>query len=785
MSGPVTSGSTSSGLNPAQLEAVTCAAGPVLVVAGAGSGKTRVLTHRVAHLVNEGVASPEQVLAITFTNKAAGEMRTRLAGLIGGRSRWMWVSTFHSACVRVLRSEAGRLGYPTSFTIYDQADAVRLAGYVVRDAGLDRKRFPARGVLAKISAAKNELVGPGDYEVWARGPGARHQAWGGEAASAAFDSRVARIYAEYERRLRAACAMDFDDLIGRTVGLFEQEPDVAGRYSERFSQLLVDEYQDTNHAQSRLVSLLGSEHRNVFAVGDSDQSIYRFRGADVRNILEFERAFPGAKVIVLDQNYRSTQTILDAANSVIRNNPGRSAGNGPGPGQLTGGQVTGGQVAGGRVAKKLWSDLGRGEPVVVYEGSDQRDEAGFVGREAARLAEGHGYRFGDMAVFYRANAQSRAIEEELVHRRVPYKVVGGTRFFDRKEVKDALAYLRVVANPADEVSLLRVVDSPRRGIGDASLAKLKGFAEASSLPMLDALGRAAEAGISAKALKGCRELASLFEWAQSQEMPPQELLEGLMERSGYAAALEADHSIEAEGRAENLSELAAVASDHESLSSLLEAVALVSDADEIDDEGSNVLLMTLHTAKGLEFPVVFLVGMEEGVFPHSRSVAAEREHPAEMEEERRLCYVGLTRAKERLYLSYAQSRALWGPPQLNPPSRFLDEMPAELLRRTYGERTGFPGLRTGAGQGGASAQRFEMGRELVDAAARRGSTSPARTTGAERLELSLGDDVVHGKWGEGVVVGLEGSGDRAEAVVRFPSVGEKRLLLAWSPLKRA
>jgi DNA helicase-2/ATP-dependent DNA helicase PcrA len=755
------------GLNPVQAEAVTHPGGPLLIVAGAGSGKTRVLTHRIAWLIAEQKVSPFEILAITFTNKAAEEMRSRVAALVGPVAERMWVSTFHSACVRILRRDAGRLGYRSSFTIYDQADSVRLVGYVLRDIDLDAKRFPPRIVHALISAAKNDLV---DFERYA------------SAARTIQERRVAEVYREYQQRLLAASAMDFDDLLLVTVSLFQAFPDVLARYRERFRHILVDEYQDTNRAQNELVLMLGRGHGNVCVVGDSDQSVYRFRGADIRNILQFEEAYPDATVILLEQNYRSTQTILDAANAVIANNAMRKP-------------------------KALWTEQVGGELITHYHAEDEHDEGSWVAAETARLhrgGDGHRRVWGDVAVFYRTNAQSRAIEEELVRRTIPYKVVGGTKFYERREVKDLLAYLRAVVNPADEVSLKRVLNVPKRGVGETSVARLDVWAHAHGVTFGEALVRAEQAGVTGKALSGIRDLLTLLAELRAltgpagpaptpgspdggaggdappgpaevdpAEVGPAAVIEMVLARTGYAAELEAEHTVEAAGRLENLAELIGAAREVDDVDTFLEQVSLVADTDELDGDESKVVLMTLHTAKGLEFPVVFLVGMEDGVFPHLRSLG----DPDELEEERRLCYVGVTRAKERLFVSHAWCRTLWGQTQYNPPSRFLREIPDELLRRAVGGHDGTRGHRD-AGSG------FRGRERIVESAMRGGRTAPSGN-GAEALGLHPGDDVVHAKWGEGVVLEVSGEGAKAEALVRFPSVGEKRLALSLAPLKRA
>ena len=734
------------GLNPDQLDAVVHTEGPLLVVAGAGSGKTRVLTHRIAHLVGEHGVNPMRILAITFTNKAADEMRERVASLVGPVARKMWVSTFHSACVRILRREAAAIGYPSSFSIYDQADAQRLTGYVIRDLALDPKRFTPKGVHAQISQYKNDLI----FAAEAR-----------ERAANIFERKIADIYTEYQARLVKAGAMDFDDLLTNAVRLFREHPDVLAQYQERFEHILVDEYQDTNRAQNELILTLGAVHRNVCVVGDSDQSIYRFRGADLRNILEFEEAFPDVTVIVLEQNYRSTQTILDAANAVIDHNSARKP-------------------------KHLWTDQGQGPRIVRYHAEDEGDEARWVVRTLADLHEREGYRWGDMAIFYRTNAQSRVVEEALMRAGSPYKVVGGTRFYDRREIKDALAYLRAVVNPADEVSVKRVLNVPKRGVGETSVARLDGFASAEGITFAEALRRADEVGVTGSAARGVAAFVELLDHlATLVPEGPGDLLQGALEASGYLAELEAEHTVEAAGRLENLGELVGSAREFVEVAEFMEQVALVADSDEVDGDESRVILMTLHTAKGLEYPVVFLVGAEEGVFPHIRALT----EPDELEEERRLAYVGITRARERLYISHAWSRTLFGSTQYNPPSRFVDEIPAELVEAI--------GERVGRGGGRASYRERERWRRrdddegwadhrerVVEAALRAGQRPDPQPTGAEALSLRLGDDVRHATYGEGVIVDIVGQGEKAEARVRFPGLGEKTFLLAWTPLQK-
>jgi len=731
------------GLNPVQREAVTHPGGPLLVVAGAGSGKTRVLTHRVAWLIREQGVSPFEILAITFTNKAADEMRRRVAELVGPVALKMWVSTFHSACVRILRREAEAVGFPSSFTIYDQADAVRLTGYVIRDLGLDAKRFPARKIHATISAAKNELIGPKQYA---------------DSVDGFLENKIAEAYRIYQERLISAGAMDFDDLLGVTVRLFRDRPDILLHYQERFQHLLVDEFQDTNAAQNELVVSLARKQRNVMVVGDSDQSVYRFRGADIRNILEFEEAFPDSTVIVLEQNYRSTQTILDAANAVIAQNLMRKP-------------------------KALWTEQTGGDLISRYHAEDERDEASWVVDEMRRQKRENDYRYSDMAVFYRTNAQSRAIEEELARRDVPYQVVGGTKFFDRREVKDLLAYLKAVVNPADEVSLKRIVNVPKRGVGDTSIAKLDAFAQSHGMAFADSLRHAGEAGVTKAAQRGLSEVDTLLDSLRGLvPIGPARVLEEVAARTGYVEELEnqSENNVEAASRLENIQELIGNAREYETVDDFLEAVSLVADIDELADGDTGVVLMTLHTAKGLEFPIVFLVGLEDGVFPHLRSLG----DPDEMEEERRLCYVGITRAREHLHISHAWCRTLWGTSSYNPPSRFLDEIPEELMKSEGGEQ-----LRRNRGRSRSTSrdeQRDQWGPgwrrdEVVETAIRR---SQPTSTGAEAMSLRAGEDVVHDKWGEGIIISISGQGDKAEAHVRFPTVGEKRLLLAWAPLRR-
>jgi DNA helicase-2/ATP-dependent DNA helicase PcrA len=723
-------------LNPTQREAVAATEGPVLVVAGAGSGKTRVLTYRIAHLIRDLRVAPDSILAITFTNKAANEMRGRVGALVGGAVRSMQVSTFHSACVRILRREVSRLGYRSSFSIYDEADSVRLINLVLKDLDLDSKRFPAKAMKAVISKSKNELV---DFETFAdQGDGFYHE-------------QVADIYRLYQQRLLEASAMDFDDLLMVTVELFGAFPDVLAQYQNKFRYVLVDEYQDTNRAQYVLVKQLTAGHRNLCVVGDSDQSIYRFRGADIRNITDFEKDYPDARIIILDQNYRSSETILDAANSVIANNTKRTP-------------------------KNLWSDKGRGVPITRYEGEDEHDEAGYVVDEIERLRS-TGHNLSDVAVFYRTNAMSRVIEDVFVRRGLPYTVVGSVKFYDRKEIKDAVAYLRSIVNPSDEVSVKRIINEPRRGIGDTTLAHIDRFTQTQRISFADGLRRAAEIHqLNGRAQAAIGEFVALMDRLAetAAESGVAGAVQGVLDDTGMLSNLEAEKTIEAMGRVENLRELVGVASEFESanegavigdeefdsldnlrkLEVFLESTALVADIDEWEEGAGAVTLMTLHTAKGLEFPAVFIVGMEDGVFPHMRSLG----DPSELEEERRLAYVGITRAQDSLYLTSAWSRMLFGGSNYNPPSRFLGEIPDGLMEK--------------AGK-----------RERRSPAERAAATGP-RTTVAPG-EIGPGDRVRHDRWGLGTVREVVGTGDRAEAEVMFDTQGKKRLLLTWAPLERA
>jgi DNA helicase II / ATP-dependent DNA helicase PcrA len=763
------------GLNPQQREAVVHSGSPLLIVAGAGSGKTRVLTHRVAYLLAARDVQPGQVMAITFTNKAAKEMAERVSSLVGRRSAAMWVSTFHSVCVRILRREAKTLELGSSFSIYDADDTRRLITQVARDLDLDAKRYPARGLAAQISNLKNELLDATDAA---------------DRAGNDYERRVAEVFAVYQRRLKLANALDFDDLIMTTVSMLQAFPAVAEYYRRRFRHILVDEYQDTNHAQYMLIRELaghterdsgdGGQHgpgpAELCVVGDADQSIYAFRGASIRNIVEFERDYPNARTILLEQNYRSTQTILSAANAVIARNTDRRD-------------------------KRLWSEAGDGEKIVGYVADNEHDEAAFVAAEIDRLSDAKLAKNSDIAIFYRTNSQSRVFEDVFLRVGLPYKVVGGVRFYERREVRDALAYLRVLSNPEDTVSLRRILNVPRRGIGDRAEEAVSLAAEKHRISFAAALRRAAAGEVPTLATRSQRAIATFVEMMDELAErvvagePVAELLESVLARTGYTAELRESDDPQDESRVENLAELVTVArefagdaaADPEaieaareqglpvpgSLAAFLERVALVADADSIPDGGDGVVtLMTLHTAKGLEFPVVFSTGWEDGVFPHMRALG----DPKELSEERRLAYVGITRARERLYLSRAIVRSVFGAPSTNPPSRFLDEIPTELLdwRRSAPERSapvgmvgfgqrGRPGVAGGTGMRGGS-----------DRGAWRPGAAPSM---ASTLSLAVGDRVSHDKYGLGTVVATDGVGPRANATIDFGSAGTVRLML--------
>lgn len=782
------------GLNENQRAAVVHAGSPLLIVAGAGSGKTRVLTHRIAYLLAERHVHPGQILAITFTNKAAGEMKERVEQLVGPRANAMWVSTFHSACVRILRRESKTIGFTSSFSIYDAADSKRLMALVCRDLDIDPKKFPPKSFSAKISNLKNELI---DEETFA-----------GQAADG-FEKTLAQAYAMYQSRLREANALDFDDLIMTTVNMFRAFPDVAEHYRRRFRHVMVDEYQDTNHAQYALVRELvgpaggeGDDPAELCVVGDADQSIYAFRGATIRNILQFEEDYPNATTILLEQNYRSTQTILTAANAVIERNESRRP-------------------------KNLWTNAGAGAGITGYVADTEHDEAQFVADEIDRLTDAGDAKAGDVAIFYRTNAQSRVFEEIFIRVGLPYKVVGGVRFYERKEVRDVLAYLRVLANPEDSVPLRRILNVPKRGIGDRAEAMIDALSQREKISFPQALKRVDEAyGMAARSANAVKRFNVLMEELRTiveSGAGPAVVLEAVLERTGYLAELQASTDPQDETRIENLQELAAVALEFEqdngeageaaegseaaeaveaaegaegegedagegtgagtgmsgTLSEFLERVALVADSDQIPDEeddGSGVItLMTLHTAKGLEFPVVFLTGMEDGVFPHMRSLGQVKE----LEEERRLAYVGITRARERLYLTRSSMRSAWGQPSYNPPSRFLEEIPETHLDWKRKGSVGAPASSVGPAAGIASSLSSSRSRTggAQGFATRRATEKPV-------VALAVGDRVTHDQFGLGTVVGVKGTGANAEATVDFGEPKPKRLLLRYAPVEK-
>ncbi|MGW7525397.1 DNA helicase PcrA [Streptomyces sp. NPDC054783] len=766
------------GLNDNQRAAVVHAGSPLLIVAGAGSGKTRVLTHRIAHLLAERHVHPGQILAITFTNKAAGEMKERVEHLVGPRANAMWVMTFHSACVRILRRESKRLGFTSSFSIYDAADSKRLMALVCRDLDLDPKRFPPKSFSAKISNLKNELIDEEDFAAQ---------------ATDGFEKTLAQAYALYQSRLREANALDFDDLIMTTVNLLRAFPDVAEHYRRRFRHVLVDEYQDTNHAQYALVrELVGTGERSaeeggtppgeydlppaeLCVVGDADQSIYAFRGATIRNILQFEEDYPNATTILLEQNYRSTQTILSAANAVIERNESRRP-------------------------KNLWTNAGAGARITGYVADTEHDEAQFVSDEIDRLVDAGDAKAGDVAVFYRTNAQSRVFEEVFIRVGLPYKVVGGVRFYERKEVRDVLAYLRVLANPEDSVPLRRILNVPKRGIGERAEAMIDALAQRERISFPQALKRVDEAyGMAARSTNAVKRFNTLMEDLRTiveSGAGAATVLEAVLERTGYLAELQASTDPQDETRIENLQELAAVALEFEqergegavtsgaaapgaTLADFLEQVALVADSDQIpdeDEEGSGVItLMTLHTAKGLEFPVVFLTGMEDGVFPHMRALGQTKE----LEEERRLAYVGITRARERLYLTRSTMRSAWGQPSYNPPSRFLEEIPGTHVDW---KRTGATApVSSGPASGIAASLSSTRSRSSASGAS---GFATRRTTEKPVVALTVGDRVTHDQFGLGTVVAVKGTGGNAEATIDFGDAKPKRLLLRYAPVEK-
>ncbi|MDL0419364.1 DNA helicase PcrA [Caldibacillus thermoamylovorans] len=720
------------GLNKEQQQAVKTTEGPLLIMAGAGSGKTRVLTHRIAYILLEKGVNPYNILAITFTNKAAREMKERINGILGGAADEIWISTFHSMCVRILRRDIDRIGINRNFTILDTTDQLSVIKGILKDKNIDSKKFDPRGILSAISSAKNELIDAKQY---------------GKYTGNYFENIVSDVFEEYEKRLLKNHSLDFDDLIMKTIQLFKRVPEVLEYYQRKFQYIHVDEYQDTNKAQYQLVHLLAAKFQNLCVVGDSDQSIYGWRGADIANILSFEKDYPNAKVILLEQNYRSTKNILQVANHVISNNVKRKP-------------------------KNLWTDNEKGEKIQYYRADTEQGEALFVTGKIKELVETKQRKFSDFAILYRTNAQSRAMEEMLVKANIPYTIVGGTKFYDRKEIKDLLAYLRLVANLDDDISFVRIINVPKRGIGATSLDRIAQYALQNEMSMFRALGEVERIGLSAKAMKACREFYQMLSGLnQMQEyLSVMELTEEIIKRTEYREMLQAEKTLEAESRLENIDEFLSVtknfeeSSEDQTLIAFLTDLALVADIDQLDKEENvkdAVVLMTLHSAKGLEFPVVFLIGLEEGVFPHSRSLMEEND----MEEERRLMYVGITRAEEELYITNAQIRTLYGHTNINPASRFIEEIPDEFIDRLNGQKQNVP---------------------VRDQHQVRPVYRPAQTTtGGEDIRWRAGDKAIHKKWGVGTVVSVKGEGDHMELDIAFPiPVGIKRLLAKFAPIEK-
>ncbi|MCM3693350.1 DNA helicase PcrA [Neobacillus niacini] len=753
------------GLNPEQQSAVKATDGPLLLMAGAGSGKTRVLTHRIAYLIVEKRVNPYNILAITFTNKAAREMRERIGKMMGGVAEEIWISTFHSMCVRILRRDIDRMGYNRNFTILDTGDQQSVVKGILKDKNLDPKKYDPRAILGAISSAKNELVDPEEYA---------------KTAGGYFEQTVSDVYTEYQKRLRKNQALDFDDLIMMTIQLFQRVPEVLEYYQRKFQYIHVDEYQDTNRAQYMLVKFLANRFKNLCVVGDSDQSIYRWRGADIANILSFEKDYPNATVILLEQNYRSTKRILLAANKVIENNATRKA-------------------------KNLWTENPEGNKLVYYRADSEQGEAQFVAGKIKELTRDGKYKNSDVAILYRTNAQSRVMEEVLLKSNIEYSIVGGTKFYDRKEIKDMLAYLRLISNPDDDISLQRIINVPKRGIGSSSVDKMANFAAMHDISIFKALDSVELLGLSPKITKGAREFRDLINnYTQMQEfLSVTELVEDILDKSGYREMLKAEKSIEAQSRLENLDELLSVTKNFEegsedrSLVAFLTDLALVADIDSLDDEGEktdSITLMTLHSAKGLEFPVVFLIGLEEGVFPHSRSLMEE----AEMEEERRLAYVGITRAEQSLFITNAQMRTLYGRTSMNPASRFISEIPEDLLEGVEKEEKrmntpfGSRGTSFGRSTSGTTGTSFgrntsgTMGTSFGTPVTRKPVMRPlAAATGGDTVGWRVGDKAEHGKWGIGTVVSVKGEGEGTELDIAFPSpTGIKRLLAKFAPITK-
>ncbi|UOQ92022.1 DNA helicase PcrA [Halobacillus shinanisalinarum] len=734
------------GLNEQQRNAVTHTDGPLLIMAGAGSGKTRVLTHRIAYLLNEKDVAPRNVLAITFTNKAAREMKERVEALVGPEGEKIWMSTFHSMCVRILRRDIDRIGYDRNFSILDSSDQLSVIKQVLKALNLDPKKWDPRAMLGAISNAKNELLTPEDYV---------------RDAASIHEEQIAEVYKGYQKKLRKNQSLDFDDLIMQTLTLFERLPEVLEYYQRRFQYIHVDEYQDTNHAQYQLVSYLASRYQNLCVVGDSDQSIYGWRGADIKNILSFEKDYPTARTIMLEQNYRSTELILNAANKVIGNNSGRKA-------------------------KNLWTDNTGGNKIQYHEAGTEREEGLFVTDHIEDMIRSGRFQYKDVAILYRTNAQSRTIEETFVKAGVPYQMIGGTKFYDRKEIKDLLAYLRLIANPNDDLSYQRVVNEPKRGVGKTSLDKLQAYATDHDISLFEASAEIDFVGVSAKAAKSIMNFYTMIKnWAQQQEfLSATDMVAEVIERTGYEEMLRNEKSLEAQSRLENIEEFKSVTknfeenSEDKTLVAFLTDLALIADIDQMNEDPTSddtVTLMTLHSAKGLEFPVVFLIGMEENVFPHSRSLMDDEE----MEEERRLAYVGITRAERQLFMSHAKMRTLYGRTNMNPISRFINEIPEEFVEgKDEQEELPF----------------FNKKRETtpIPSQAQKQPTKRAPkkidkgSSGGEKISWQPGDKAKHKKWGEGTVVKVQGEGDGMELDIAFPApTGIKRLLARFAPITKA
>ncbi len=740
------------GMNPQQAEAVKTTDGPLLIMAGAGSGKTRVLTHRIAYLVVEKEVYPSKILAITFTNKAAREMRERIDNLLGnGTTESMWVSTFHSMCVRILRRNIDRIGISKNFSILDSSDQLSVVKNVLKELNIDSKRFEPRAILNAISSAKNECITADMYKANSN-------------PSNPYEKVISQVYEGYEKRLRRNQSLDFDDLIMTTITLFERVPEVLEFYQNKFQYIHVDEYQDTNHSQYKLVQLLAKKFKNICVVGDSDQSIYRWRGADIGNILSFEKDYPNAKAILLEQNYRSTKRILQAANDVIENNESR-------------------------YPKKLRTENLDGEKLVLYKASNEQDEAQFVVQTIQKLMEKENRTLDDFAILYRTNAQSRVMEEVLVKSNMTYQIVGGTKFYDRKEIKDLLAYLRLISNNDDDLSLARIINEPKRSIGATSFEKIASYAIQQDRSIFDAMKEVLFMGLTGRAASNVEKFHQLIEdFTKMQDyLSVTELVEQVIEKSGYRAMLENEKTIEAESRLENIEEFLSVTkafeerSEDKSLIAFLTDLSLVADIDSLDKEDTSkgsIILMTMHSAKGLEFPVVFIIGMEENIFPHSRSL----DDAAEMEEERRLAYVGITRAEQRLYLTCAGSRTLYGRSSFNMPSRFLQEISDDIIEQISksGNRFDADELPFGGGRGRAQSQR----RRTIGDIQTKSQIANLQSTGGNQMEWRAGDKAVHGKWGTGTVVSVKGEGDGLELDIAFPNVGIKRLLAKFAPITK-